>query len=140
MSIYRVGARSSERLTRPSVHRERSRRRRYRYVSPNCYHFVHVSSAVGTEPALSKKLIRTCTGRRRAPKLTKQMKSLSLDCAEMPPRVAAAAAAAPVNGQTRSPMREFFSGKREHYETFGPDSLARKLHDLATCESSRFER
>ncbi|KHJ92227.1 hypothetical protein OESDEN_07891 [Oesophagostomum dentatum] len=36
------------------------------------------------------------TGRRRAPKLTTQMKSLSLDCQEMPPRI---------NAATRSPMR-----------------------------------
>ncbi|KAK5966559.1 SH3 domain protein [Trichostrongylus colubriformis] len=36
------------------------------------------------------------TGRRRAPKLSTQMKSLSLDCQEMPPRI---------NAVTRSPMR-----------------------------------
>ncbi|UMM29564.1 hypothetical protein L5515_011863 [Caenorhabditis briggsae] len=35
-------------------------------------------------------------GRRRAPKLTQQMKSLSLDCQDMPPRI---------NQSTRSPMR-----------------------------------
>ncbi|CAI2351378.1 unnamed protein product [Caenorhabditis sp. 36 PRJEB53466] len=35
-------------------------------------------------------------GRRRAPKLTQQMKSLSLDCQDMPPRI---------NPNTRSPLR-----------------------------------
>ncbi|CAD6195621.1 unnamed protein product [Caenorhabditis auriculariae] len=36
------------------------------------------------------------TGRRRAPKLSTQMKSLSLDCQDMPPRI---------NSATRSPLR-----------------------------------
>ena len=38
--------------------------------------------------------------RRRAPKLNKQMKSLSLDCAEMPP---------PVSSAMRSPFSKFFT-------------------------------
>ncbi|XGW27020.1 hypothetical protein V3C99_007531 [Haemonchus contortus] len=41
------------------------------------------------------------TGRRRAPKLSTQMKSLSLDCQEMPPRI---------NAATRSPMRSKMMG------------------------------
>uniref|UniRef100_A0A183F7U3 SH3 domain-containing protein n=1 Tax=Heligmosomoides polygyrus TaxID=6339 RepID=A0A183F7U3_HELPZ len=40
------------------------------------------------------------TGRRRAPKLTTQMKSLSLDCQEMPPRI---------NASNRSPMSQFLA-------------------------------
>ncbi|KAK0397876.1 hypothetical protein QR680_002316 [Steinernema hermaphroditum] len=48
---------------------------------------------LGSTPQLD---ISGSSGRRRAPKLNKQMKSLSLDCAEMPP---------PVNNALRSPYR-----------------------------------
>uniref|UniRef100_A0A1I7TDW8 SH3 domain-containing protein n=2 Tax=Caenorhabditis tropicalis TaxID=1561998 RepID=A0A1I7TDW8_9PELO len=45
---------------------------------------------------LYKELQGRSVGRRRAPKLTQQMKSLSLDCQDMPPRI---------NPNTRSPLR-----------------------------------
>nr|pir hypothetical protein F19C7.8 - Caenorhabditis elegans [Caenorhabditis elegans] len=46
----------------------------------------------------ARRSLRMCrsVGRRRAPKLTQQMKSLSLDCQDMPPRI---------NQNTRSPLR-----------------------------------
>ncbi|CAB3406183.1 unnamed protein product [Caenorhabditis bovis] len=45
---------------------------------------------------LLRELQGRSVGRRRAPKLTQQMKSLSLDCQDMPPRI---------NSATRSPLR-----------------------------------
>ncbi|GMT23850.1 hypothetical protein PFISCL1PPCAC_15147 [Pristionchus fissidentatus] len=51
---------------------------------------------LGSTPQLDEREVVPPTSRRRAPKLSKQMKSLSLDC-EAPPRE--------VNGHTRSPAR-----------------------------------
>lgn len=55
---------------------------------------VRTNPMLGSTPQLDNS--GRSTGRRRAPKLTTQMKSLSLDCQEMPPRI---------NASNRSPMR-----------------------------------
>ncbi|EYC36032.1 hypothetical protein Y032_0943g3149, partial [Ancylostoma ceylanicum] len=60
---------------------------------------VRANPMLGSTPQLDNS--GRSTGRRRAPKLTTQMKSLSLDCQEMPPRI---------NAATRSPMRSKVMG------------------------------
>ncbi|KAK6752609.1 hypothetical protein RB195_003806 [Necator americanus] len=60
---------------------------------------VKTNPMLGSTPQLDNS--GRSTGRRRAPRLTTQMKSLSLDCQDMPPRI---------NSANRSPMRSKLVG------------------------------